>query len=345
MDVGNWRRRAGDVIDVGSLPSFSLRGRGGLVTRVALILVAVIVLVSTYYQVNADSVAVVQRFGRYDRTTDPGPHLKIPLVETVTIVPVQRQLKAEFGFITDRAGVRSQFSQNDSTLAESLMLTGDLNVAVVEWIVQYKVKDPYKYLFKVRNLDSSTRRAEGTTFRDMNEAVMREVVGDHSVNEVLTVGREKIQVDAKNLLQALCDKYETGLEVLQIVLQDVNPPDPVKPAFNEVNQAIQEKERLINEAWADYNQTVPNARGEAERVVRAAEGYALERVNNARGDVARFVNIYDEYRKAPDVTRKRLYLETLDEVLPKTGRKLIIDSSMKGLLPLLNLDPIKQEAK
>ena len=345
MDVGNWRRRAGNVIDVGELPSFSLRGRGSLVTRIVLVLLAVAVLISTYYQVNADSVAVVQRFGRYVRTTDPGPHLKIPILETVTIVPVQRQLKAEFGFITDRAAVRSQFSQNENTLAESLMLTGDLNVAVVEWIVQYKVKDPYKYLFKVRNLDSATRRGESTTFRDMNEAVMREVVGDHSVNEVLTVGREKIQVDAKNLLQQLCDRYETGLEVLQIVLQDVNPPDPVKPAFNEVNQAIQEKERLINEAWADYNQTVPNARGEAERVVRAAEGYALERVNNARGDVARFVNIYDEYRKAPDVTRKRLYLETLSEVLPKTGRKLIIDSSMKGLLPLLNLDPIKQEAK
>ena len=345
MDVGNWRKRAGSVIDVGQLPPFSLRGRGSLVTRIVLVLLAVAVLISTYYQVNADSVAVVQRFGRYVRTTDPGPHLKIPVIETVTIVPVQRQLKAEFGFMTDRAAVRSQFSQNEGTLAESLMLTGDLNVAVVEWIVQYKVKDPYKYLFKVRNLDSATRRGESTTFRDMNEAVMREVVGDHSVNEVLTVGREKIQVDAKNLLQQLCDRYETGLEVLQIVLQDVNPPDPVKPAFNEVNQAIQEKERLINEAWADYNQTVPNARGEAERVVRAAEGYALERVNNARGDVARFVNIYDEYRKAPDVTRKRLYLETLNEVLPKTGRKLIIDSSMKGLLPLLNLDPVKQEAK
>jgi membrane protease subunit HflK len=345
MDVGNWRRRAGTVIDVGELPSFSLRGRGSMVTRIVLAVAAVVALASTYYQVNADSVAVVQRFGRYVRTTDPGPHLKIPLIETVTIVPVQRQLKAEFGFITDRAGVRSQFSQNENTLAESLMLTGDLNVAVVEWIVQYKVKDPYKYLFKVRNLDSAVRRGESTTFRDMNEAVMREVVGDHSVNEVLTVGREKIQVDAKTLLQQLCDRYETGLEVLQIVLQDVNPPDPVKPAFNEVNQAIQEKERLINEAWADYNQTVPNARGEAERVVRAAEGYALERINNARGDVARFVNIYDEYRKAPDVTRKRLYLETLNEVLPKTGRKLIIDSSMKGLLPLLNLDPIKQEAK
>ena len=178
--------------------------------------------------------------------------------------------------MTDRPGVRSQFEQNDETQAESLMLTGDLNVAVVEWIVQYKVKDPYKYLFKVRNLDAPARRGEPTTFRDMNEAVMREVVGDHSVNEVLTVGREQIQVDAKNLLQHLCDRYETGIEVLQVVLQDVNPPDPVKPAFNEVNQAIQEKERLINEAWADYNQTVP------ERTRRGRAGRARRRGLRAR---------------------------------------------------------------
>jgi membrane protease subunit HflK len=345
MDVVNWQRQARSVIDGGRLPPFSLEGRGRLVGRIALGLVVLFALYSTYYQVNADEVGVVQRFGRYVRSTGPGPHLKIPLLETVTRVPVQRQLKAEFGFRTTTSGVQSQFEQNDVTKLESLMLTGDLNVAVVEWIVQYKVKDPYKYLFKVRNLDSAARRGDPSTFRDMNEAVMRQVVGDHSVNEVLTVGREKIQIDGKELLQGLCDRYETGLEVLQIVLQDVNPPDLVKPAFNEVNQAIQEKERLINEAWADYNQTVPNARGEAERVVRAAEGYALERVNNARGDVARFVNIYDEYRKAPDVTRKRLYLETLNEVLPKTGRKLIVDSTMKGILPLLNLDPAKVDAK
>jgi membrane protease subunit HflK len=345
MGIEDWQQRTHSVIDVGHLPHVSLQGQGRLIGRIALVLFVALVLFSTYYQVNADEVGVVQRFGRYVRTTDPGPHMKVPFVEQVTRVPVQRQLKAEFGFRTTTPGVTSQFEQSDVTRAESLMLTGDLNVAVVEWIVQYKVKDPYKYLFKVRNLDDASRRGDPTTFRDMNEAVMREIVGDHSVNEVLTVGREQIQIDAKVLLQRLCDRYETGLEVLQIVLQDVNPPDPVKPAFNEVNQAIQEKERLINEAWADYNQTVPNARGEAERVVRAAEGYALERVNNARGDVARFVNIYDEYRKAPDVTRKRLYLETLSEVLPKTGRKLIIDSSMKGLLPLLNLDAVKPEVK
>jgi modulator of FtsH protease HflK len=345
MDVGDWRRRAESVIDVGQMPRLSLKNRGPLAVRILLGLLVLFGLLSTYYQVNADEVGVVQRFGRYVRTTGPGPHVKFPFVESVTLVPVQRQLKTEFGFRTTVAGVQSRFEQTNETRAESLMLTGDLNVAVVEWIVQYKVKDPYKYLFKVRNLDLAARGGEATTFRDMNEAVMRQVVGDHSVNEVLTVGREKIQVDGKEQLQRLCDRYETGIEVLQIVLQDVNPPDPVKPAFNEVNQAIQEKERLINDAWADYNQTVPNARGEAERVVRAAEGYAVERVNNARGDVARFVNIYDEYRKAPDVTRKRLYLETLNEILPKTGRKIVIDSSMKGLLPLLNLDPAKQEAK
>ncbi len=345
MDIVDWRDRARSIIDVGRVPPFSFKGRGRLAGRFALVLLVLVSLYSTYYQVNADEVGVVQRFGRYVRTTDPGPHVKIPFVEKVTRVPVQRQLKAEFGFRTTMSGIQSQFEQNAETNAEALMLTGDLNVAVVEWIVQYKVKDPYKYLFKVRNLDSALRRGDPSTFRDMNEAVMREIVGDHSVNEVLTVGREKIQVDGKELLQHLCDRYETGLEVLQIVLQDVNPPDPVKPAFNEVNQAIQEKERLINDAWADYNQTVPNARGEAERVVRAAEGYAVERVNNARGDVARFINIYDEYRKAPDVTRKRLYLETLNEVLPKAGRKFIIDSSLKGILPLLNLDAAKQEVK
>ena len=345
MDAEDFQRRAHTVIDVGRQMPFGFLRNAKMAGRILIILVLLIGLFTTYYQVNADEVGVVQRFGRFVRTTDPGPHVKLPFIEKVTLVPVQRQLKAEFGFRTRSSSVQSEFETNDVTRGESLMLTGDLNVAVVEWIVQYKVKDPYKYLFKVRNMDLSSRRGEASTFRDMNEAVMREVVGDHSVNEVLTVGREQIQVDAKELLQRLCDRYETGLQILQVVLQDVNPPDPVKPAFNEVNQAIQEKERLINEAWADYNQTVPSARGEAERVVRAAEGYALERVNNARGDVSRFVNIQEEYRKAPEVTRKRLYLETLNEILPKTGRKLIVDSSMKGLLPLLSLEGQKPEVK
>lgn len=345
MDFEDWRQRGRDYIDVGRLPGARIRmpklpGGAG---RIVVLIVALLLLANaTYYQISADEVGVVQRFGRYVRTTDPGAHFKIPLLETVVRVPIQRQLKAEFGFRTARAGVRSEFApDSEETAREALMLTGDLNVAVVEWIVQYKVKNPYDYLFKVRNLDG----AEATTFRDMNEAVMRTVVGDHSVNEVLTVGREQIQVDAKTLLQKLCDAYETGIDVQQIVLQDVNPPDPVKPSFNEVNQAIQEKERLINDAYAEYNQTVPRARGEAEQAIRAAEGYALQRVNNASGDVSRFVQVYDEYKKAPEVTRRRLYLETLAEMLPKAGRKIVVDEKNRGLVPLLDLGGKLQEVK
>jgi membrane protease subunit HflK len=207
-------------------------------------------------------------------------------------------------------------------------------VAVVEWIVQYRIKDPRAFLFHVRNVDG--------TFRHMNEAAMRQVVGDHSVDEVLTIGREAIALAAKVELQRLCEIYGIGVEVQQLVLQDVNPPNLVKPAFNEVNQAIQEKERAINEAWADYNQAVPRAKGEAEHAVRAAEGYALERVNSAEGDAHRFSALYEEYRKAPGVTRRRLYLETMAQVLPKLGRKVVLDDKARGLLPLLSLEAEKE---
>ena len=220
----------------------------------------------------------------------------------------------------------------------SLMLTGDLNVGLVPWIVQYRIRDPKAYLFNVRNVPE--------TFRYMAEAAVRQVVGDHSVDEVLTVGRESIARQAKEELQRLCDMYSMGIEVQQLVLQDVNPPGPVRPAFNEVNQAIQEKERAINEAWAEYNQAVPRAKGEAEQAVRAAEGYALERENRALGDAQRFDAIYEEYRKAPDVTRKRMYLETMGELVPKLGRKVIVDDEAKGVLPLLQLDGARlDEAK
>lgn len=345
MDFEEWRRRGREYIDVGSVgPPRMPRLNARWLRTGALVLIALIFLATTYFQVSADEVGVVQRFGRFVRTTDPGAHFKLPFgIETVTKVPVQRQLKAEFGFRTAVPGVRTQYVQSEETQRESLMLTGDLNVAVVDWIVQYKVKDPYKYLFKVRNLDGNGNGS--TTFRDLNEAVMRAIVGDHSVNEVLTIGREKIQIDARNMLQQLCDRYETGIDVQQIVLQDVNPPDQVKPSFNEVNQAIQEKERSINDAWAEYNQEIPRARGEAEQAIRAAEGYALQRVNNAQGDVSRFVQVYEEYRKAPEVTRRRLYLETLNEMIPKAGRKVIIDEKNRGLLPLLDLGQKAVEVK
>ncbi len=312
----------------------------GGAARLVLVAAAVLVLAVTgYYQVEPDEVAVVQRFGRFVRTTEPGPHLKIPFgVETVTKVPVQRQLKMEFGFRTAHAAAQTIYeAPSKETIAEAQMLTGDLNVAVVEWIVQYRIKDPAAYLFRVRDVPE--------TFRYMSEAAMRQVVGDHSVDEVLTIGREAIALEAKAELQRLCELYGIGIEVQQLVLQDVNPPSPVKPAFNEVNQAIQEKERAINDAWADYNKAVPRAKGEAEQAIRAAEGYALERVNNAEGDAKRFDALYEEYQKAPAVTRRRIYLETLSAVLPKVGRKLILDESARGILPLLQLEGERKEVK
>jgi membrane protease subunit HflK len=320
-------------------------GQGGgrpNLKQVRAITIAVAVLLfflTTYFQVEPDEVGIVQRFGRYVKTADPGPHVKIPFgVDKVTKVPVQRTLKLELGFRTQQADVRSQFAASSpETAAEAAMLTGDLNVAVVEWVVQYKIKDPVRYLFHVRQPLS--------TFRDMSEAVMRQVVGDHSVDEVITIGREAIALEAKQQLQEVCNLYGIGIEVQQLVLQDVNPPEPVKPAFNEVNQAIQEKERAINDAWADYNKSVPKAKGEADQAIRSAEGYALERVNKAEGDASRFTALHEEYRKAPVVTRKRIYLETLAQVLPRIERKVVLDDKARGILPLLQLEGAGPEIK
>jgi membrane protease subunit HflK len=280
--------------------------------------------------VEPDEVGVVTRFGKFVRMTGPGPHGKAPFgIEHAQMVPAQRQLKQEFGFRTVRADVKSEFRKDEHTAAEALMLTGDLNVATVEWIVQYKISDPYKYLFRLRDVDE--------TLRLMTEAAMRQIVGDHSVTELLTVGREEIAARTKELLSDLCKRYDNGIAIQQLVLQDVDPPELVKPSFNEVNQAIQERERAINEAWAEYNQEIPRARGRAQQQIEAAEGYAIDRVNRAQGDAERFIRLEEEYRKAPEVTRTRIYLETLTAVLPVVSRKLIVDENAKGLLPLLNL--------
>ena len=302
------------------------------------VIVLLIALQSSFYTVDPEEVGVVLRFGKYVRTTDPGLHLRIPFgVERVRKVPVQRQLKEEFGFRTVVAGQRSQYARDARTLAESLMLTGDLNIADVEWIVQYKVVDPVAYLFKVRN--------SRETFRDVTEAVMRTVIGDRSVDEVLTAGRQDAEDKAVQTLQDLCRQYELGIDVQLIALQDVNPPDPVKPSFNEVNQAEQERETLINQAKADLNREIPKAEGEAKARVQAAEGYAIDRINRAEGEATRFIAVLSEYRKAPDVTRRRLYLETMSEILPEVGRTIIVDESVKGVLPLLNLDSAIKEGK
>ena len=302
----------------------------GGVQIVVIAIIVLIVISSSVYTIEPEEVGVVVRLGKYSGTTDPGLHFKIPLgVDKVFKVAVQRQLKQEFGFRTLEPGVRSQFT-TAGLQDESNMLTGDLNAVVVEWVVQYRVVDPYKYLFRVREVEE--------TFRDLSEAVMRKVVGDRTVNEVLTVGRQEIE-DLVNLqLQALCDQYETGIRVEQVVLQDVNPPDPVKPSFNEVNQSEQERERMINEAQSEYNKIIPRAEGEARQTVQQAEGYAMDRVNRAQGDAARFNSMYTEYRKAPEVTRTRIYLETMENILPLAGRKVILDEELEGVLPLMNLD-------
>jgi membrane protease subunit HflK len=289
-----------------------------------------ILLIGTIYQIGAEEMGIILRFGKYVRTTDPGLHFKLPLgIEKLIKVPVQLQLKEEFGFRTAKAGIQSQFRVTEESLKEAMMLTGDLSVAIVEWIVQYKIRDPYKFLFKLRDAKN--------TFRYMNEAVVRKVVGDNSVDEVITIGRARLALQAKEELQKLCDLYEIGIEVNQLIFQDVNPPDPVKPSFNEVNESLQEKERKINEAWAEYNQVIPKSKGEAEQMIQEAEGYATERINNAEGDANRFNSIFREYSRAPVVTRKRLYLETLNDVLPKVKKKFIMDDKEKGVLPLLDL--------
>lgn len=291
-------------------------------------------LLSSIYRIEAEEVGVVLRFGRHTGVNaEPGLRLKIPFgVDRVIKLPVKRQLKEEFGFETIKAGVKTKYrtsSQDRRLLATSLMVTGDLNASVVEWIVQYRIETPEDFLFNIRNPIGQ--------LRDATEAVMREVIGDRTVDEVLTVGRHEIEVEATRKLQALMDQYQTGMSIEQLVLQDVNPPDAVKASFNAVNEAQQERNRIVNEARANYNQVVPRARGEALQGIQEAEGYALERVNRAEGDIAKFNAVFAEYKKAPKVTRKRIYLETMREVIPKLGRKIVIDEDVKQVLPLLQL--------
>jgi len=290
--------------------------------------VALVIVFSSYFTVDPEEVGIITRFGKYVRTAEPGLHFKMPFAESVQYVPVERQLKEEFGYRTTSAGVRSSYAK-EGYQDESLMLTGDLNLADVEWVVQYRVDDPYEFLFKIRNPKKS--------LRDLSEAAVRQVVGDRTVNEVLTVGRAEVAAESQRLIQKLCDEYDTGIHIEQVVLQDINPPDPVKPSFNAVNEAQQQKETLINQAKSDYNKVVPKARGQAQETVQKAQGYALDRVNRAEGEATRFNDLYKEYIKAPEVTKQRIYLETLENLLPKIGNKIITDQNGNNVLPLLQM--------
>jgi membrane protease subunit HflK len=300
---------------------------------IILILILLYLGASSFYTVGVDEVGVVQRFGKYVRTTPPGLNFKFPRgIEKVTKVKVRFVYKEEFGFRTLKADVRTRYAGEGAFLEESLMLTGDLNVAVVPWIVQYRIRDPYKFLFMVRDPRG--------TLRDLSEATMRLVVGDRSINEVISK-REEIADQAQQLLQKELDEAETGINVTTIEMKKTNVPGPVQPSFNEVNQAIQEKERMIYQAREEYNKVIPQARGNAEKTIKGAEGYALDRVNRSQGDAARFISLYEEYRKAEDVTRRRLYLEALRDIFPKLGSKYIVDAEQENLLPFLNMSQQK----
>lgn len=304
-------------------------GRGSVFVFVAVILV-VLGIWSAYYTVPSDSVAVVQRFGKHIKNVSPGLHFKLPLgIDTATVVPVKRQLKQEFGFTTPGATDPYQASHARDGNRETQMVTGDLNAALVEWVVQYRISDPVKYLFEVRE--------PGETLRYVSESVMREVVGDRTVDEVITIGRQEIEMEALTKMQALSTKYAMGISIDQVQLKNINPPKPVQESFNEVNQAQQEKEKLINEARRDYNKVIPLAEGEKDQRIREADGYRLKRINEAEGDVARFNALLAEYRKAPEVTRRRIYVETLQEVMPGIQAKFIIDEQTRNILPFLDL--------
>ena len=306
----------------------------------SVIMIAALLLVAfgawtAYYTVPSDSVAVVQRFGKYLKEVPPGLHFKLPMgIDNATIVPVKRQLKQEFGFTTP--GASDPFQSPRDGKKETEMVTGDLNAALVEWVVQYRIAEPAKFLFEVRQ--------PSATLRHVSESVMREVVGDRTVDEVITIGRQEIESEALTKMQALSTKYVMGISIDQVQLKNINPPQPVQASFNEVNQAQQEKEELINEARRDYNKVIPLAEGEKDQRIREADGYRLKRINEAEGDVARFSALLAEYSKAPEVTRRRIYIETLQEVLPHLRAKIIVDEQTSGFLPLLNLDARGRDA-
>ena len=284
-------------------------------------------IMSSVYTVDANENAVILRFGAYSDTKGPGLHFKIPFIETAQKVKVDYQYKQEFGFRTLRPGVKTQYSTRGFE-KESWMLTGDLKIAEVKWVVQYKIKDAKNYLFNVKNVEN--------TIFDVSEAAVRMMIGDRSFMEVLQSERESVALEAKKYMQELLDSYKSGVSIQLVQLQGVVPPEPVADSFNEVNRAKQEQETLINEAKQAYNKIIFLVEGEAEKIITEANGYAIERVNEAKGDIALFESILSEYKKAPQITKDRLYLETMEAILSKNKNKIIVDKDIENLVPFLN---------
>lgn len=308
------------------LPPFA----GGPLVFLVLIAAVIFIGFNSFYMVQPQETGVVQRFGEYSHTADSGFHLKLPFgIDTVTKVPTGRVLQREYGYRTVQPGVRSVMKEKGLE-EEAVMLSGDLNVVNLQWMVQYSIQNPVDYLFRVHEVES--------TLDDISESVVRRIVGNRYSDDVLTVGRASIADMAKREIQAIMDMYQTGIKIVNVQLQNVNPPESVKAAFNEVNEAQQERERMINEAQQAYNQKIPKAMGEARQTVSQAEGYALEKVNRSQGEVQRFLNILAEYDKAPDVTRRRMYLDSIGDLMGRVEHLYIVDENQRNLLPLLDLN-------
>jgi membrane protease subunit HflK len=299
--------------------------------------ILILIGLNSYYTVQPEETAVAMRFGKYVGTSDSGIHFKIPFgIETVNKVVTGRVLQREYGYRTVRADVRSQFTEKGFE-EESTMLSGDLNVLNLQWAVQYKVKDPVEYLFRVSGVER--------TLDDISESVMRRIVGNRYSDEVLTVGRASIADQAKVEIQEIMDQYQTGLQIVSVKLQNLTPPKQVNAAFNEVSEAQQEKERTINDAQQAYNQKIPKAVGEARQTVTQAEGYALEKVNRSEGEVKRFTEILTEYQKSPEITRRRMYLDSFEALLGRIEHLYVIDEAQKNILPLFDLNKLATQGE
>lgn len=305
-------------------------------SKTVLVLAAAVGLWTAYFTIPAESEGVVLRFGEYIKKVPPGLHFKLPFgIDDVREVPTQRQMKLEFGFSTPGHTSRDQSGKEPEK--ERSMVTGDLNSALVEWIVQYRITEPEEYLFEVRD--------PGLTLRDISESVMREVVGDRTVDEIITIGREDIETTVLHRTRDLAKHYHLGLSINQVQLKNVNPPEPVQPSFNEVNRAQQDRENMINLANGEYNKAVPRARGEADQQIRAAEGYRFKRINEAEGDAQAFTAVLEQYVKAPEITRTRIYLETLGDVLPQSRQQIVVDETVQQILPMLPFPNAAPEAR
>jgi len=333
MSQSPWEPKQDPLEQALRMAAKKIKTSGGPPKKLIIGLVIVFLVViggqSAFYKVDTEETGVLLRLGKSIGTAPPGLHMKLPFgIDQVYRVKTGRVLKEEFGFRTEQAGVRTTYSNRDYS-EESLTLTGDLNVSDVEWIVQYQIVDPEKYLFNIAD--------PRATIRDLSEAEVRRIIGNSNVTQVLTTERAYLAMAVEKGLQDILNSYNIGIRVVTVKFQDVNPPDQVKAAFNEVNEAEQQKESLIFQAREQYNREVPKARGVARSRILEAEGYALERINSAKGEAERFNSLVAEYRKAPKVTKQRLFLETMDKILPKVDEIYVVDDKSGGILPLLPL--------